>query len=144
MQDTAHVKMTLDIAINVWLTDSYLRAMKWNTWEIHFKNFMVDIQISSESIRGRWKIWWLINSLTSFMQWYNWFWVCKMLVKWQTLSAQIHISSRSVSQINMFLVHITNIAYFFPVWVKKAKYLKDGFKMGPFLSEKLTLCWWRH
>ena len=40
-----------------------------------FKNFMADIQISLGSIRGRWKIWWLIHSLTSFMQWYNWFWV---------------------------------------------------------------------
>ena len=38
-----------DDSINVWLTDSYLRAMKWNAWEIHLKNFMADIQISSGS-----------------------------------------------------------------------------------------------
>ena len=35
MQSAAHIMMTLDIAINFWLTDSYLRAMKWNAWEIH-------------------------------------------------------------------------------------------------------------
>ena len=28
MQGAAHIVMTLDIAINFWLTDSYLRAMK--------------------------------------------------------------------------------------------------------------------
>ena len=28
--------------INVWLTDSYLRAMKWNAWKNHVKNFMAD------------------------------------------------------------------------------------------------------
>ena len=66
------VSPTLDIAINFWLTDFYLRAMKWNAWEIHLKNFMADILISLGSIRGQWKIWWLIRSLTSSMQWYNW------------------------------------------------------------------------
>ena len=49
----AHIMMTLDIAINVWLTDSYLRAMKWNACEIHLKSFMADILISLGSIRGR-------------------------------------------------------------------------------------------
>ena len=67
--------MTLDIAINSMLTDSYLSAMKWNAWEIHLKNFMADILITLGSIRSQWKIWWLIRSLTSLMQWYNWFWV---------------------------------------------------------------------
>ena len=28
MQGAAHIMMTLDIGINFWLTDSYLRAMK--------------------------------------------------------------------------------------------------------------------
>ena len=39
------------------------------------KKFMADILISLGSIRGQWKIWWLIHSLTSLMQCYNWFWV---------------------------------------------------------------------
>ena len=42
-----------------------LRAMKLNAWEIHQKIFMADIQISLGSIRGQWKIWWLIHFLTS-------------------------------------------------------------------------------
>ena len=37
MQGAAHIMITLDIAINFWLTDSYLRAMKLNAWEIHLK-----------------------------------------------------------------------------------------------------------
>ena len=53
MQGAAHIMMTLDIAINFWLTDSYLRAMKWNAREIHLKTFMADILISLGSIRGR-------------------------------------------------------------------------------------------
>ena len=76
-------QLTLDIAINFWLTDSYLKALKWNAWEIHLNNFMGDIQISLGSIGGRWKRWCLTNSLTQFMQWYSfsvsflskyWFW----------------------------------------------------------------------
>ena len=38
----AHVMMTLDVAICFWLTDSYLRAMKWNTRETDSKNFMAN------------------------------------------------------------------------------------------------------
>ena len=49
MQGAAHIMITLDIAINFWLTDSYLRAMKWNAWEIRLKNFMADKHISSGS-----------------------------------------------------------------------------------------------
>ena len=42
------------------------------------------------------------------------------------------------------MVGITNIAYCFLIWVKKAKYLKYSWKIGPYLSEKPALCWWRH
>ena len=37
MQGAAYIMMTLDIAINFWLTDSYLRAMKGKAGEMDFK-----------------------------------------------------------------------------------------------------------
>ena len=66
MQGAAHIMMTLDITINFWLTDSYLRAMKWNAWEIHLKNFMADILISLEVSEvgeryGSWFVPWLVT-----------------------------------------------------------------------------------
>ena len=71
-QDAAHIVTTLDIAINVWLMDSYLRAMKWNAYEKFIKNFYGRyFQISLGSI---WKIRWFIHSLTRLIQWYNLFW----------------------------------------------------------------------
>ena len=48
--------------------------------------------------------------------------ILKKLVKWQASSAKIDIYIDSVSQITLFLVGITNISYFFLIWVKKAKY----------------------
>ena len=54
-------------------------------------------------------------------------------VKQQASSAQIHTPM-------IFLGQITNIACFFLIRVKKAKYLEDSCKVGPNLFEKLTLC----
>ena len=45
-----------------------------------------------------------------------------------------------VSQVIFFLVDITSIAYFYIMFVKKAKVLKDSPQMGPYLSKKLALC----
>ena len=36
MQGAAHIMMTLDITINVWLTDSYFRGVKCGAREIQF------------------------------------------------------------------------------------------------------------
>ena len=48
--------------------------------------------------------------------------ILKKLVKRQASSAKIDVYIDSVSQITLFLVDITNIPYFFLIWVKKAKY----------------------
>ena len=47
-------------------------------------------------------------------------------------------------QITLFLVGITKITYFLLIWVKKAKHLIYNWKMGPYLLEKRTSCWWCH
>ena len=60
--------------------------------------------------------------------------IFKKLVKQQALSAKIHIFIESVSQIILFLVDTSLIAHLFLTCVKKAKYLKDSWKMGPYLS----------
>ena len=39
MHDATHIMMTLDIAINVWLTDSYLMATKVKRLRNSFKKF---------------------------------------------------------------------------------------------------------
>ena len=59
-------------------------------------------------------------------------------IKRQGLLPQIHVSIDWKSEIVLFLVHIICIAYFFLIWAKKAKYLKDNRKMRHNLSEKLT------
>ena len=38
MQGAAHIMMTLDISINFWLTDSYLRVMKRKPEKFVLKN----------------------------------------------------------------------------------------------------------
>ena len=48
------------------------------------------------------------------------------LVKRRAMSTQNHIFIDSVSQMIMLLVHITNIAYFYPNLSQKGKYLKDS------------------
>ena len=68
----------------------------------------------------------------------------KKLVKRQASSAKIDIYIDSVSQINLFLVGITNTPYFFLIWVKKQNISIYSWKMGPYLLGKWTSCWWRH
>ena len=45
--------------------------------------------------------------------------------------------------VTIVLVDISAIAYFHNL-CQKSKILKDSWKMGLYLSEKLALCWWRH
>ena len=70
--------------------------------------------------------------------------ILKKLVKRQASSAKIDIYIDSVSQITLFLVGITNIAYFFLIWVKKQNISIYSWKMGPYFLGKRTSCWWRH
>ena len=42
------------------------------------------------------------------------------------------------------LVDISTIAYLFIISVKKAKLLKNSWKIWLYLSKKLAVCWWRH
>ena len=44
----------------------------------------------------------------------------------------------------LFLLSITKITYLFPIWVKKSKHIIYNWKMGPYLLEKRTSCWWCH
>ena len=57
-----------------------------------------------------------------------------MFEKLVKLTAKIHIFIESVSQIILFLVDTSFIAHFFRICVKKAKYLKDSWKMESYLS----------
>ena len=68
----------------------------------------------------------------------------KKLVKRQASSAKSDIYIDSVSQITLFLVGITNIPYFFLIWVKKQNISIYSWKVGPYLLGKQTSCWWRH
>ena len=68
----------------------------------------------------------------------------KKLVKQQASSAKVDIYIDSVSQITLFLVGITNIPYFFLIWVKKQNISIYSWKMGPYLLGKRTSCWWCH
>ena len=70
--------------------------------------------------------------------------ILKKLVKRQASSAKIDIYIDSVSQITLFLVGITNIPYFFLIWVKKQNISIYSWKMGPYLLGKRTSCWWHH
>ena len=60
------------------------------------------------------------------------------------VSKNLPIYVDSELQITLFLVGITKITYFLLIWVTKAKHLIYSWKMGPYLSEKQTSCWWRH
>ena len=60
------------------------------------------------------------------------------------VSKNLPIYIDSELQITLFLVGITKITYFLLIWVKEAKHLIYSWKMGPYLLERRTSCWWRH
>ena len=66
--------------------------------------------------------------------WHHYDVIFEKLLKRQASSAKIHIFIESVSQVILFLVETSLIARLFPICVKRAKYLKDSWKMGPYLS----------
>ena len=73
MQGAAHIMMTLDIAINVWLTESYLRVKRLrNSYKILYGRYPDLIRKYQRSVKDTMTD--SIHSLTSPVHWYNRFW----------------------------------------------------------------------
>ena len=53
MRNAFDIIMTLDIATNAWLIDSYLKATKCYAWRCHLRNVMADIKIALRNTRGQ-------------------------------------------------------------------------------------------